>query len=58
QGGQNPGGSESEELPLAARRARRELVDHNTPVHEDDDVRMEGLVRELGQRTNRALQYY
>ncbi|CAN0344158.1 unnamed protein product, partial [Scytosiphon promiscuus] len=28
QGGQNPGGSESEELPPAARRARRELADH------------------------------
>ncbi|CAN0473829.1 unnamed protein product, partial [Scytosiphon promiscuus] len=39
QGGQNPGGSESEELPPAARRARRELADHNTPVHEDDEVR-------------------
>ncbi|CAN0320183.1 unnamed protein product, partial [Scytosiphon promiscuus] len=39
QGGQNPGNSESEELPPAARRARRELADHNTPVHEDYEVR-------------------
>ena len=38
QGGQDSGGNDNEELPPAARRALHELADHNTPVHDDDEV--------------------
>ena len=40
QGGQDSGGNDNEELPPAARRALHELADHNTPVHDDDEVRI------------------
>ena len=40
QGGQDSGGNDNEALPPAARRALHELADHNTPVHDDDEVRI------------------
>ena len=51
QGGQDSGGNDNEELPPAARRALHELADHNTPVHDDDEVRI-GRTRERTRAAN------